>query len=367
VLCYLLANLTLWRIVRVYAVGDRFGHVLGTGVRLYSLLPEKGKTFVPVSRICSCLPFCVMSLSLFRGVATVYAVKAAGLAIGIGIGSSCIVLVSFAWGIFIFHEPVHSVPGACLAIVALMVGLLGMSYYSSPIVKVEEESYDSVAVTEGRQCIPEPWSLATSMEEEFDSPKEDGSPIVSAQHDDILRSFCNDDDEDDEPHASDNEPDGLMRRNDNTTFAVTAITAVVDGDHTCICGRRVKKRHVGMLAAAFCGIWGGSILAVRTWVKGRASIMHLLTIFCWIVPSHVYPVAHEMVQIRYQRHALPVELFYRRGHCHYRALADPISGQCTVSTWRLCRRLSRPAVLSRSCHVESRWSLGPLVVDWKLL
>ena len=32
-------------------------------------------------------------------VATVYAVKSAGLAIGIGVGSSFIVLISFTWGV----------------------------------------------------------------------------------------------------------------------------------------------------------------------------------------------------------------------------------------------------------------------------
>jgi hypothetical protein len=40
------------------------------------------------------------------GIGTIYAVKNAGLAIGIGVGSSFIVLVSFTWGIFIF-EYVH--------------------------------------------------------------------------------------------------------------------------------------------------------------------------------------------------------------------------------------------------------------------
>ena len=67
------------------------------------------------------------------GVATVYAVKSAGLALGVGIGSSFIVLVSFVWGIFIFHEPVHSQFGACAAILCMMTGLFGMSYYSAPI------------------------------------------------------------------------------------------------------------------------------------------------------------------------------------------------------------------------------------------
>ena len=69
----------------------------------------------------SCQHFC-------SGVATVYAVKSAGLAMGVGIGSSCIVVSSFSWGIFFFHEKVRSVAGACLAVMCLILGLFGMSY-----------------------------------------------------------------------------------------------------------------------------------------------------------------------------------------------------------------------------------------------
>ena len=68
----------------------------------------------------------------FSSAATVFAIKAAGLAIAIGVGSSFIVLVSFTWGIFIFNEHVHSKPGACLAVFCMMLGLFGMAYFSAP-------------------------------------------------------------------------------------------------------------------------------------------------------------------------------------------------------------------------------------------
>ena len=66
------------------------------------------------------------------GVATIFAVKEAGLAVGIGVGSSFIVLVSFVWGIFIFNEPVHSKVWASCAVLLMIVGICGMSYFSSP-------------------------------------------------------------------------------------------------------------------------------------------------------------------------------------------------------------------------------------------
>lgn len=84
----------------------------------------------------------ILHLYIFKsGIATVYAVKSAGLAIGIGIGSSCIVFISFIWGIFIFQEEVHSKLMSCFAILCMMIGLLGMSYFSSPeIIAVQDET-----------------------------------------------------------------------------------------------------------------------------------------------------------------------------------------------------------------------------------
>jgi hypothetical protein len=245
-------------------------------------------------------------LSSFRGVATVYAVKAAGLAIGIGIGSSCIVLVSFGWGIFVFHEHVHSIAGACWAIFALMVGIVGMSYYSSPPVqKGQEEVYDSLALAEstddGHPHLP------TSDPEDENRLQSDSAIIIdggsamvtSTTKDNIVRSFV---DDDAATHSRlDNtrctyERDGIMRHDE--TSAGTAV--VVDHDHTCLFGRKVKKRHLGMLAAAFCGIWGGSILAVRPFC---VTSITLEANECLIANSSFfvsYPIiAHEMVQIKY--------------------------------------------------------------------
>jgi len=93
------------------------------------------------------------------GTAGIYAVRRAGLAISVGIWSSVIVIVrmrllckmptqpqflllilllpasvivimSFFWGIFVFHERVRSLLGACSAAAVLIVGLFGMSIFS---------------------------------------------------------------------------------------------------------------------------------------------------------------------------------------------------------------------------------------------
>lgn len=65
------------------------------------------------------------------GTAAIYAVKQAGLALSQGIWSSLIVLVSFAWGIFFFGEKVRSRAFTTFAILTMVCGLCGMSFYST--------------------------------------------------------------------------------------------------------------------------------------------------------------------------------------------------------------------------------------------
>ena len=65
------------------------------------------------------------------GTAGYYAVQMSGLAISQGIWSCLKVLVAFAWGILVFGEPVRSMMGTTVAIVLLLVGLAGMSWYAT--------------------------------------------------------------------------------------------------------------------------------------------------------------------------------------------------------------------------------------------
>lgn len=64
--------------------------------------------------------------------AGIYGIRNAGLAIAVGTWSSLGVISSVCWGLFVFHEHVHSVFRACCAGLLLCSGLVGMSQYSSP-------------------------------------------------------------------------------------------------------------------------------------------------------------------------------------------------------------------------------------------
>lgn len=65
------------------------------------------------------------------GTAGYYGVQNAGLATAQGISCSLKVIVSFAWGLIVFHEPVRSVGGSIASVSLMIMGLVGMSLFSS--------------------------------------------------------------------------------------------------------------------------------------------------------------------------------------------------------------------------------------------
>jgi hypothetical protein len=79
-------------------------------------------------------PWAFVSASLWvpGGTAGVYAIRRTGLAISVGIWSCVIVILSFVWGVLIFHEKQRGgLWGAINALVVLCIGLCGIAYFSS--------------------------------------------------------------------------------------------------------------------------------------------------------------------------------------------------------------------------------------------
>jgi len=75
------------------------------------------------------------------GIAVIFSIRNAGLALTVGINGSLIVLVSFTWGIFVFGEEVHSVVGACTAVAIMCLGIAGMSFSSSPHLQLTPKQF----------------------------------------------------------------------------------------------------------------------------------------------------------------------------------------------------------------------------------
>jgi glucose uptake protein GlcU len=183
----------------------------------------------------------------------VYAIKAAGLAIGMGIGSSMIVLVSFTWGIFIFRERVESRAGASFAILLMMAGLWGMAYYSSP------KAQHIVDVDSVESCH-----------------RADGYSGVHA-------------------HSSDVEEEESFQEETDVYDDEAEMAPPPD---VVILGRKISQRKLGMLAAVFNGVWGGSIMVPMKFApadaNGRGYVISfaigasIVTLLLWILRYSYY-------------------------------------------------------------------------------
>jgi len=235
------------------------------------------------------------------GVATIYAVKTAGLAVGIGVGSSFIVLVSFTWGIFFFDEPVHSRFQACAAVAFMLCGLAGMAYYSAPTVAhaergnasnrqrriIDDDFYQPVR-PEDLDFLPpdEAFESATDYTAMGIETMEDGDGneltigTGSSNHDGINN-----------PNPGDNEVRALTETIEDDDFG--------DANHTapvifCWGRLRVQERILGILAAMIgTGLWGGSIMVPMQFAptddKGLPYLTSfaigasVVTLFFWLV------------------------------------------------------------------------------------
>ena len=127
--------------------------------------------------------------------------------------------VSFIWGHFVFHEPVNNELAAYAAVVVIMTGLFGMSYFSS----TESLSNGSASSHSEEEHVQD--LLRFQNDETADlGPLEITQPVSSSRRHKIL-----------------------------------------------IHGRSYSRRNLGRLSALMCGVWGGSILVPMHYSTGNTS------------------------------------------------------------------------------------------------
>lgn len=246
------------------------------------------------------------------GCATIYAVKAAGIAVGIGVGSSFIVLVSFIWGIFIFDEHVHSRFGASFAIFCMMLGLTGMAYFSSPELAKQEQETDS--------------SLALEEEDDGVSLHAPVPPRRAFQRFPGYRGIDGFADDEEDVDRIDEKFNVTEKQNENSTESSPphdhasdgelSFSSATDGDavplteNVIVCGIKITKRQLGILAAIFCGVYGGSIMAPMKWApndaKGVGYLISfgvgamLITTMLWVFRYIYYVKYYESPRVAYE-------------------------------------------------------------------
>lgn len=257
------------------------------------------------------------------GVATVYAVKFSGLAIGIGAGSCFIVLTSFIWGVFIFGEPVKNRLAASMAIVLLMAGLFGMAYFSSPEsvaalptsplvdnTTIDNRNYSDYTSDEGTAAdgIERSLDLPNRKSDAFEClvtiPKE-GSTLLKASNNEItlatksnsiLTSTTVSTESMDFARNAGDIMDGFIDEEDESTVRDSAIDDcghdLLEEDED-VFGVKISKRKLGILLAALVtGVWGGSILVPMKWcnseIEGAGFVISfgigssVITLLLWI-------------------------------------------------------------------------------------
>jgi len=233
------------------------------------------------------------------GTATIYAIKTAGLAVGIGVGSSFIVLVSFTWGIFFFDEHVHSRVQACAAVGCMLCGLAGMAYYSAPTVAHAAPSGSSpLRQTHRRSAVDDAYYQPVRPEdldfvpptEAFESNADYTSMDVEADENDEAGDGSNNNTNDDVGSSPGDEVAEFITAEDE-----------FDGENphaktVTLCGGylRVQERILGILAAlVVTGLWGGSTMVPMEFApaddKGLIFLTSfaigatLVTLFFWCV------------------------------------------------------------------------------------
>ncbi len=175
------------------------------------------------------------------GVGGIYGIRNAGLAISVGTWSSVTVLISFAWGIFFFGEKVQSIVGTSIGVVFLLVGFVGMAYFSSA---EEDDRGEEFFLTE---------PLLQSIDEEAFTSCEDEA--------------CSSDEEptDPEPAETNTEDTGassieIEAEEQQTRMARIPMEKKPEPSSIIFLGLECDKKLIGLLGAALDGVLGGSNL-----------------------------------------------------------------------------------------------------------
>lgn len=185
------------------------------------------------------------------GVAAIYAVQNAGLAVSQGIWSSVIVIVSFVWGIGFFHEQVRSRGMAAFAVLVMILGLWGMSFFSSPegIEDTQDETSEQGIDSDHFSAMDEDNITidltGTGTGHEIGNEITTSSTSLGYEGVDIADEFFDEDPSLENYHHS-----------------------------------SIIKRRLGISAAIFNGVWGGSIMVSKSQINCNDTDVLLIKLSC---------------------------------------------------------------------------------------
>ena len=198
-----------------------------------------------------------------------------------------IVLTSFFWGIFIFEERVKSKLGACCACCTLILGLFGMSTFSRPPSAKRKDVDEDVKSKVKHVHSAEDLKVAIGNKIDLKKPiskrnakkvKTDAVTIIDKESPSSL------------PLTS-LEMESLVERKESFRHSTTTDMTM---KRIPLCGGHITKRQLGILAAIFNGLWGGTNLIPLhyaahngyggpSYVISFASGSMIITGVCWVM------------------------------------------------------------------------------------
>lgn len=214
------------------------------------------------------------------GTLAIFAVRNAGLAVSQGTWSSMIVAVSFIWGIFGFHEGVKSRSHACVAVLIMMVGLWGMSYYSHGVDDDDDNApngQDAALLSKRGKHDHEVHVQGKYVRLTLDGKDEIENRACRIESDvDELESCttaeltengtsCDEQTQANLSIATSFDEECGASSEQSSRCSCSDLASIVDEDeddaeHLKFMNIRVNRRVAGLISAFLCGIWGGSIM-----------------------------------------------------------------------------------------------------------
>lgn len=249
------------------------------------------------------------------GCAAIYAIRTAGLTVSVGTWAPLYVINSFCWGILIFGESVKSIHGTAGAAFVLILGLIGMTIYSSPVkssdaienddlktaLLQDNDSYDKKdkqdKLLDDQVKIVELTKTSTTNGSKREKANVDTAKNTSPRK--ITRRKRVEDKKETQdvkntmattPQAVDT-IQSVATTIDNIIVDEECVTDTVDvemdkskekEDLITIFGVKMTRRTVGLLAAIFNGVWGGNNMVPLHWARqqGFSGAGYLISYAC---------------------------------------------------------------------------------------
>ena len=240
------------------------------------------------------------------------------------------------------REHVHSKPGACFAVGCMMMGLLGMAYFSAPEVGNTVSDYQGLHRDES-VIVDDDSEFATDPTVEMEWPGTHfrglrGSP--SEDEEDVAVAVVQNKDEEEPKTQTSRESDVEEETNTNNISNISndiSMDPTTEGeidviDETSlppqrgpdeiivICGMECRRRTLGILSAMFSGSYGGSIMVPMKWAPDDAKGLGYLISFA--IGAATINILAWILRYLYlcQKHASPKKAYYALPSFHLRKM-----------------------------------------------